>query len=87
MILEVPYPCQEALRDALGVAGSTTLLVLSGAQPHLEVSARNLPGVAVVRAEGLNVYDVLRHEKLVIDQGALDAIGQRLGAAAAEGSA
>jgi ribosomal protein L4 len=34
----------------------------------------------VVRAEGLNVYDVLRHERLLLTQGALARIQERLGA-------
>jgi large subunit ribosomal protein L4 len=57
------------------------LVVIAGPQPQLEISARNLPGVSVIRAAGLNVYDVLRHAKLVIARDALDAIVARLGAA------
>jgi large subunit ribosomal protein L4 len=57
------------------------LIVIAEAEPHLEISARNLPRVAVVRVAGLNVYDVLRHERLLIERGALDALGARLGAA------
>jgi large subunit ribosomal protein L4 len=69
------------LLGGLGLAGQSVLIVIASAQPQLEMSARNLPGVAVIRAEGLNVYDVLRHAKLVIARDALDAIGARLGAA------
>ncbi|KAB2897215.1 MAG: 50S ribosomal protein L4, partial [Kofleriaceae bacterium] len=39
---------------------------------NLELSARNLPGVTVIRAEGLNVYDILRHDQLVVAKDALD---------------
>jgi len=69
------------LLDGLGLAGQSVLIVIAAAQPELEMSARNLPGVAVLRAEGLNVYDVLRHPRLLIARDALDAIGTRLGAA------
>jgi len=69
------------LLDGLGLAGQSVLIVIAAAQPELEMSARNLPGVAVLRAEGLNVYDVLRHPRLLIARDALDAIGARLGAA------
>jgi large subunit ribosomal protein L4 len=65
----------------LGLAGQSVLVVIAGPQPQLEISARNLPGVSVIRAAGLNVYDVLRHAKLVIARDALDAIVARLGAA------
>jgi large subunit ribosomal protein L4 len=66
------------LLGALGVADKSVLLVTASAQPQLERSLRNLPGVDVIRAEGLNVYDVLRHEKLVIAKDALPALGARL---------
>jgi large subunit ribosomal protein L4 len=64
--------------DALGVAGKSVLLVTASAQPQLERSIGNLPGVDVIRAEGLNVYDVLRHERLVIAKDAVVALAQRL---------
>jgi large subunit ribosomal protein L4 len=66
--------------DGLGLAESSVLIVIADANPHLEVSARNLPRVGVIRVAGLNVYDVLRHEKLLIDKAALEVLGARLGA-------
>jgi large subunit ribosomal protein L4 len=66
---------------ALGLRDATTLIVIDGANPHVEGSARNLPGVRVLRAEGLNVYDVLRHQRLVLTRAALDRVHARLGAA------
>ncbi len=69
--------------SAVGVGGESTLVVTAGPEPVLEKSARNIPKLAVIRAEGLNVYDVLRHRKLVIAKGALEAIGARLGGAEA----
>jgi large subunit ribosomal protein L4 len=62
----------------LGVADKSALLVVASEQPQLERSLANLPGVDVIRADGLNVYDVLRHERLVIAKDALAALGQRL---------
>jgi large subunit ribosomal protein L4 len=62
----------------LGVAGKSVLVVTASAQPQLERSLGNLPGVDVIRAEGLNVYDVLRHERLVIAKDAVAALAQRL---------
>jgi large subunit ribosomal protein L4 len=64
----------------LGVAEGSVLIVIADADPHLEISARNLPSVSVIRVGGLNVYDVLRHQKLLIDRSALEALGARLGA-------
>ncbi|HPG25064.1 MAG: 50S ribosomal protein L4 [Spirochaetaceae bacterium] len=70
---------------ALGLSG-TTLIVIDEANPMVEVSARNLPGVSVVRAEGLNVYDLLRHGHLLITKAALAQVEKRLAGAGSEGA-
>jgi large subunit ribosomal protein L4 len=64
--------------SALGLAGQSVLIVIAEADEKLEVSARNLPRVGVIRAEGLNVYDVLRHSKLLLTKAAVDALDERL---------
>ena len=64
--------------SALGVAGKSALIVVASAQPQLERSVANLPGVDVIRVEGLNVYDVLRHERLVVEKDAVAALTARL---------
>lgn len=66
------------LLDGIGVAGDSVLLVIAEANEKVEKSAGNIPRVSCIRAEGLNVYDVLRHEKLVITQDALAALQGRL---------
>jgi len=68
----------------LGLSGQNVLIVIEDAHPVLEASARNIPGVGLVRAAGLNVYDVLRHPKMLITRAALDAIQARLGATGKE---
>jgi large subunit ribosomal protein L4 len=74
----------EALRG-LGLEGSV-LVVIEAEDRNLELAARNLPKVDVLRADGLNVYDVLRHDGLLLTKGALARIHERLGERA-EGSA
>ncbi|MDJ0865157.1 MAG: 50S ribosomal protein L4 [Myxococcota bacterium] len=75
------------LLDGLGLeADQSVLLVIEGEDAALERAARNLARVDVIRAVGLNTYDVLRHQKLVLTRGALDAVQARLGAGG-EGSA
>jgi large subunit ribosomal protein L4 len=69
---------------ALGLAGASVLIVSGGPDAHLERSARNLPGVSVVRAEGLNVYDVLRHTKLLLTRAGLARVEARLAPAGGE---
>jgi large subunit ribosomal protein L4 len=69
---------------ALGLAGASVLIVSHQPDVFLERSARNLPGVSVVRAEGLNVYDVLRHAKLLLTREAVAKVQQRLAVAGRE---
>lgn len=42
-------------------------------------SAKNIDKVTVLPAEGLNVYDILKHQNLVLTKGAVDAVMARLG--------
>jgi large subunit ribosomal protein L4 len=63
----------------LGLTGQSVLIVIDAPNARVEASARNLPGVSVIRAEGLNVYDVLRHKTLVLTKAALAAVEARLG--------
>ncbi len=65
--------------SGLGLGGQTLLLVLDAPNATVEASVRNIPGVDIVRAEGLNVYDVLRHKTLLVTREALSAIEARLG--------
>jgi large subunit ribosomal protein L4 len=66
------------LLDGLGLGGASVLIVLAEADEKVEKSAANLPRVGCIRAAGLNVYDVLRHEKLVLTKAAVAALEQRL---------
>ncbi len=63
----------------LGIADTGVLIVIEAANPLLEASSRNLEGVSVLRVAGLNVYDVLRHPKLLVTKAAVVAIEERLG--------
>jgi large subunit ribosomal protein L4 len=77
---------REVLKS-LGLEGRSTLIVIDQSNPTVEASARNLPSVTVIRSEGLNVYDVLRHQSMLITRSALDALQTRLGRTAASASA
>jgi large subunit ribosomal protein L4 len=67
----------KVLRD-LSLEDAPVLIVIAAEDPFLERSARNLPNVNVLRVAGLNVYDVLRHRKLLLTKAAALAIGERL---------
>jgi len=45
---------------------------------NLELAARNIPGVKVMRSEGLNVYDILKYQNLVLLEDSIKAIEGRL---------
>lgn len=57
---------------------SKPLLVVNGKNETLEKSARNIPYTKVLRVEGLNVYDVIRHEQLVVTVDAIERIEEAL---------
>ena len=54
------------------------LIIIGGENFNLERSARNVPGVKVLRVEGLNVYDILHHENLILVKDAVEKIQERL---------
>ena len=64
--------------DLLGsISIGNALLVIPSSDQKVELSARNLPKVKVLRVEGLNVYDILRFEHLILTKGALAKIEER----------
>lgn len=50
------------------------LIIVDGDNLNVELSARNLPFVKLSRAEGVNVYDVMKYPNLVLTEGAVDQI-------------
>ncbi len=56
----------------------SALVVLDKSDEAIELSARNIPRVTVLRSEGLNVHDVLRHEHLILTVPAVEAVKERL---------
>jgi large subunit ribosomal protein L4 len=64
------------LRDRLGL--KKVLIVVPEEYKNLTLSARNVPGVQVTTQEALNVYDILRYPQLVMEQGAIEKLQERL---------
>jgi large subunit ribosomal protein L4 len=54
------------------------LLIVADKNRNLELSARNVPHVKVLRQEGLNVYDIIKHDWLVLTKSAVKAVETRL---------
>jgi large subunit ribosomal protein L4 len=66
----------------LEVAGNLqmkdALIVTDQKNENLELSSRNIPAIKVLRYEGLNVYDILKHKTLVLLEASVTAIEGRL---------
>jgi len=56
----------------------SALIITEAKNDNLERSSRNVPKVKVLRSEGLNVYDVLKYDTLVLLQPAIKVIEGRL---------
>jgi len=65
-----------AVLKSLGI--SSALIVLDGPDEVLKKSARNIPGVQVMRCEGLNVHDILKYEYLVFLRSSLERVERDL---------
>ena len=74
--------------SSLGVLGldGKTLIVDSFDNENLMLSSRNLQRAKVVNSSGLNIYDLLYHEKLVLSQAAVAELEQLLGPKQANGA-
>jgi large subunit ribosomal protein L4 len=57
-------------------ANGRVLIVALGTEANLEISARNLPQVEVIRADSLNVVDLLNADTLLITQPSLDTMAE-----------
>ena len=59
--------------------GLTNALIIDGAELNngFAIAARNIPNIDVLPVQGINVYDILRRQKLVLTKAALDALEAR----------
>jgi large subunit ribosomal protein L4 len=59
---------------SLGIDRKKSLIVLEASHPATQKSFRNIPTATVLSRENLNVYEVLKHDVLVLTQKALEAL-------------
>lgn len=52
-------------------SGQKTLVVTADGDPNVSKSARNIPGVKPLRVDFINVYDLLKHDTLLITRDAV----------------
>ena len=76
---EIAEPKTAALRAQFAALGLKNALIIAGPEVNkgFGLAARNIPMVDVLPNAGLNVYDVLRRDTLVLTRAAIEAIEAR----------
>ncbi|WP_374306475.1 50S ribosomal protein L4 [Methylocella sp.] len=69
----------KSLKADFAKAGLANALIVDGAElnQNFALAARNIPQIDVLPVQGINVYDILRREKLVLTRAAVDALEAR----------
>ena len=67
------------LRTRFGKLGLENALIIDGTQVEATFAnaARNIPNIDVLPVQGINVYDILRRQKLVLTKAAVEALEAR----------
>ncbi len=76
---ELEEPKTAQLRGKFDGLGLSNALIIDGVtlQDNFALAARNIPNVDVLPVHGINVYDILRRDKLVLTRAALEALEER----------
>jgi 50S ribosomal protein L4, bacterial/organelle len=77
--VSVKEPKTAKLREQFGKLGWSKALIIAGPEvdANFGLAARNIPHIDVLPNAGLNVYDILRADKLVLTKAAVEAIEAR----------
>jgi len=77
---QLAEPKTKLLKAGFDKTGLGSALIIDGAAPQINfaLAARNLPKIDVLPVEGVNVYDIIRRDKLVLTRSAVDALEARL---------
>ncbi len=78
--LALEEPKTKLLWQRLLALGLRDVLIVTGGEPdaNFRLAARNLPKVQLLPQIGANVYDILRHEHLVLTPDAVERLQERL---------
>ena len=76
---EIAEPKTKALRASFEKSALKNALIIDGAavQENFAKAARSIPYIDVLPVQGVNVYDIIRREKLVLTKAAVDALEAR----------
>ncbi|HEV7842581.1 MAG TPA: 50S ribosomal protein L4, partial [Pyrinomonadaceae bacterium] len=64
--------------STLGLDTAKTLIVDSPENDNLLLASRNVKRAKVVNSFGLNIYDLLYHEKLIVSRAAVEELNELL---------
>jgi large subunit ribosomal protein L4 len=83
LVLDELTLAQPKTKEMVGILNklnvqNKALVVTAESNENVLKSARNIPGVKQVRADGINVYDLLNHDKLVITKEAVAKVEEVL---------
>ena len=69
----------KSLKASFAKLGLTNALIVDGEEleANFFLAARNIPQIDVLPAQGVNVYDILRREKLVLTKAAIEVLEAR----------
>jgi large subunit ribosomal protein L4 len=69
----------KALAGQFKKLGWSSALIIDGAEveQNFALAARNIPMIDVLPVQGINVYDILRRDTLVLTKAAVDALTER----------
>ncbi len=71
---EIETPKTKDVTAFLSTAKLSSALIVDVDNRNLQLSIRNIPKSKFLAAEGINVYDILNHESLVVTQAAVETI-------------
>ena len=68
-----------ALRTDMSKLGIDNALMIGGAEldSNFKLAAQNIPNIDVLPVQGINVYDIIRRNTLVLSKAAVDALEER----------
>ncbi|MFM9861123.1 50S ribosomal protein L4 [Pseudoxanthobacter sp. M-2] len=72
-------PKTKALRERLAAMGLDRVLIIAGNEVdvNFQLAARNIPNLDVLPVQGINVYDILRRDTLVLTREAVERLEER----------
>jgi large subunit ribosomal protein L4 len=75
----IDAPKTKGLLSSFEKLGFRSVLIIDGAQvqENFALAASNIPNIDVLPVQGINVYDIIRREKLVLTRAAVDALEAR----------